>query len=97
MPAKNLIIVESPAKAKTISKFVGKEYVVKASMGHVRDLPKSKLGVEVEKNFDPTYLIPANKKAVIKELSGQIGAKTMVWIATDEDREGEAWLVLTKL
>ncbi len=99
MPAKNLIIVESPAKAKTISKFVGKEYVVKASMGHVRDLPKSKTGVDTEHNFEPTYLIPPEKKKVIKELDAQIGEKTTVWIATDEDREGEAigWHLLQAL
>ncbi|MBI2639114.1 type I DNA topoisomerase [Candidatus Peregrinibacteria bacterium] len=97
--AKNLIIVESPAKAKTISKFVGKEYVVKASMGHVRDLPKSKTGVDTEHNFEPTYLIPVDKKKVIKDLDSHIGEKTIVWIATDEDREGEAigWHLLQAL
>ncbi|MBI5413296.1 type I DNA topoisomerase [Candidatus Peregrinibacteria bacterium] len=99
MPAKNLIIVESPAKAKTISKFVGKDYIVRASMGHVRDLPKSKMGVDVEGKFEPTYIIPVDKKKVLKELSSHLGAKTQVWLATDEDREGEAigWHLLKAL
>ncbi len=97
--AKNLIIVESPAKAKTISKFVGKDYVVMASMGHVRDLPKSKTGVDTENNFEPTYIVPVDKKKVIKDLASKIGNKTTVWIATDEDREGEAigWHLLKAL
>src|SRR3989338_247297 len=97
--AKNLIIVESPAKAKTISKFVGNEYVVRASMGHVRDLPKSKIGVEVEKDFAPTYTISAEKKKLLGELSSYIGKDTMIWLATDEDREGEAigWHLLEAL
>ena len=97
--AKNLIIVESPAKAKTISKFVGKEYVVRASMGHVRDLPKSKIGVEVEKDFAPTYIISPEKKKILGELGGYIGKDTTVWLATDEDREGEAigWHLLEAL
>lgn len=99
MPAKNLIIVESPAKAKTISKFVGKEYTVKASMGHVRDLPKSKTGVATEENFEPTYMVPPDKKKVVADLKAQIGDNTMLWIATDEDREGEAigWHLLKAL
>lgn len=99
MVAKNLIIVESPAKAKTISKFVGKDFVVRASMGHVRDLPKSKLGVAVEEKFEPTYIVPVDKKKIIKELGSHIGDKTIVWIATDEDREGEAigWHLLQAL
>ncbi|PIQ77883.1 DNA topoisomerase I [Candidatus Peregrinibacteria bacterium CG11_big_fil_rev_8_21_14_0_20_46_8] len=99
MPTKNLIIVESPAKAKTISRFVGKEYVVKASMGHVRDLPKSKIGVEIEKDFEPTYKVMTDKKKVITELKSKIGDNTTIWIATDEDREGEAigWHLLKAL
>lgn len=99
MSAKNLIIVESPAKAKTISKFVGKQYVVEASMGHVRDLPKSKMGVSVDENFEPTYTIPADKKAIIKKLQSKIGDLTTIWLATDEDREGEAigWHLLKAL
>ncbi|MBP9718825.1 type I DNA topoisomerase, partial [Candidatus Gracilibacteria bacterium] len=88
--AKNLVIVESPAKAKTISKFLGKDYVVRASMGHVRDLPKSKIGVDVEGSFAPTYIVSPDKKKVITELKSFIKKGTEVWIATDEDREGEA-------
>ncbi|MEK9132940.1 MAG: type I DNA topoisomerase, partial [Patescibacteria group bacterium] len=99
MAAKNLIIVESPAKAKTISKFVGKDYVVRASMGHVRDLPKSKMGVAVEDNFEPTYTVSPDKKKIIKELDSKIDEKTTIWVATDEDREGEAigWHLLKAL
>ncbi|OIP82061.1 DNA topoisomerase I [Candidatus Peregrinibacteria bacterium CG22_combo_CG10-13_8_21_14_all_44_10] len=87
---KNLVIVESPAKAKMISKFLGKDYVVRASMGHVRDLPKSVMGVDTENDFEPKYVVSQDKKKVIKELKSLIGAKTIVWMATDEDREGEA-------
>ncbi len=86
----NLVIVESPAKAKTISKFLGKDYAVLASMGHVRDLPKSKMGIDVEHGFEPSYLIPMDKKKVVKELQGKIKKGTVVWLATDHDREGEA-------
>lgn len=88
--ANQLVIVESPAKAKTISKILGKKYVVRASMGHVRDLPKSKIGVDVEKDFEPTYIIPVEKKKVIKELKGFLKDGTRLLLATDEDREGEA-------
>ena len=88
--AKNLVIVESPAKAKTISKFLGKDYIVKASMGHVRDLPKSKMGIDVDKNFEATYVVSPDKKKVIKDLKTAIKADTKVWLATDCDREGEA-------
>lgn len=97
--AKNLVIVESPAKAKTISKFLGSGYVVRASMGHVRDLPKSKIGVDVEHDFEPTYSVSAEKKKVITELKSYIGPKTVIWVATDEDREGEAigWHLLEAL
>lgn len=86
----NLVIVESPTKAKTISRFLGKNYRVLASMGHVRDLPKSKLGVDVEHDFEPIYIIPPDHKAKVKEI--QTAAKTAktVYFATDEDREGEA-------
>jgi DNA topoisomerase-1 len=90
MSVKNLVIVESPGKIKTISKFLGKDFTVMASMGHVRDLPKSKLGIDVAKNFEPTYLVSKEKKNVIKDLKAKIGKDTHVWIATDEDREGEA-------
>jgi DNA topoisomerase-1 len=88
--AENLVIVESPTKAKTISKILGKKYVVKASMGHVRDLPKSKIGIDVKKNFEPSYMVPMEKKKVVKELKGYLKKGTDLYIATDEDREGEA-------
>lgn len=88
--AKNLVIVESPAKAKTIEGFLGKDYLVKSSFGHVRDLPKSTIGVEIDKNFDPIYEISPDKKAVISELKKLSKQAETVWLATDEDREGEA-------
>lgn len=88
--AKNLVIVESPAKAKTISRFLGKDFVVKASMGHVRDLPKSKMGIDVEHSFEPQYGVLPEKRKVLKELKEQLEPNTTVWLATDEDREGEA-------
>ncbi|MDD4352189.1 MAG: type I DNA topoisomerase [Candidatus Gracilibacteria bacterium] len=88
--AKNLVIVESPAKAKTIGRFLGKDYLVRASMGHVRDLPKSKMGVDVEHNFEPTYLISKDKTKTIKDLKEKMKGNAEVWMATDEDREGEA-------
>lgn len=88
--AENLVIVESPAKAKTIAGFLGKKYKVKASMGHVRDLPKSKIGIDVENNFEPTYLISVDKKKVITDLKKEVKKDTVVYVATDEDREGEA-------
>lgn len=88
--AKNLVIVESPAKAKTIEGFLGKEYTVKSSFGHVRDLPKSTIGVEVEKDFLPVYETPSDKKAVVAELKKLSKQAETVWLATDEDREGEA-------
>lgn len=87
---KNLVIVESPAKAKTISKFLGKDYVVMASMGHVRDLPKSKLGFDPANNFQPQYLISTDKRKVIADLKKQITKETTIYLAADEDREGEA-------
>jgi DNA topoisomerase I len=87
---KNLVIVESPAKAKTIEGFLGKEFTVKSSFGHVRDLPKSTIGVNIEKDFDPEYEIPADKKAVVADLKKLSKAAETIWLATDEDREGEA-------
>jgi DNA topoisomerase-1 len=87
---KNLVIVESPAKAKTISKFLGSDYKVMASMGHVRDLPKSKLGFDPQDNYKPQYLISTDKKKVISELKKQITKDTTIYLAADEDREGEA-------
>ena len=87
---KNLVIVESPAKAKTISKFLGKDYKVMASMGHVRDLPKSKLGFDPQKNFQPQYLVSTDKRKVIADLKKEITKETVIYLAADEDREGEA-------
>jgi DNA topoisomerase-1 len=87
---KNLIIVESPAKARTISKFLGKDYTVKASMGHIRDLPKKRTGVDVDNGFEVTYQTDPNKKKIIEELRKAAMQAETVWLATDEDREGEA-------
>ena len=87
---KNLVIVESPAKAKTIEGFLGKDFLVKSSFGHVRDLSKNQLGVDIEKGFVPNYEIPDDKKALVKELQKLAQAAELVWLATDEDREGEA-------
>ncbi len=97
--AENLVVVESPAKAKTISKILGSKYMVRASMGHVRDLPKSTLGIDVKKDFNPTYIVPMEKKKVIKELKSYIKKDTNLFLATDEDREGEAigWHLLQAL
>jgi DNA topoisomerase I len=88
--AKALVVVESPAKAKTINKYLGKNYKVVASMGHVRDLPKSKLGVDVEEDFEPSYEVIASRKKVLKELKDGAKAADEIFIATDPDREGEA-------
>ena len=85
----NLVIVESPAKAKTIEKFLGKDFVVKSSFGHIRDLAKKDLGINIEQGFKPVYEIPADKKKVVDELAKLAKSKT-VWLASDEDREGEA-------
>ncbi len=86
----NLVIVESPAKAKTIEKFLGKDYTVVSSFGHIRDLSKNKLGIEIEKGFKPVYEIPADKQKVVSELKKLAAGAKNVWIASDEDREGEA-------
>jgi DNA topoisomerase-1 len=88
--AKLLVIVESPAKAKTINKYLGRDYKVLASMGHVRDLPKSKLGVDVDEGFAPVYELLASRKKVIAELKSAAKDATDIYIATDPDREGEA-------
>ena len=88
--ADNLVIVESPAKAKTIQKFLGNGYVVKSSFGHIRDLQDKKLSVDVERNFTPEYVIPADKKKVVAELKKAAAGASTVWLASDEDREGEA-------
>ena len=86
----NLVIVESPAKAKTINKFLGDDYTVKASFGHVRDLPADKLSIDVKGSFEPKYIVPADKEKVIKDLSAAAAKADTVWLASDEDREGEA-------
>ena len=86
----NLVIVESPAKAKTIEKFLGKEFMVKSSFGHIRDLAKKGLGVNLDNEFEPIYEIPDDKRKVVDELSRLARAAKTVWLASDEDREGEA-------
>lgn len=88
--AKDLVIVESPAKAKTISKFLGKNYEVKASVGHIRDLPKSKLGIDIDNNFEPEYITIRGKGPLIKELKSEAKKARKIFLATDPDREGEA-------
>ncbi|MBI4301595.1 MAG: type I DNA topoisomerase [Chloroflexi bacterium] len=88
--AKNLVIVESPTKARTIAKLLGASYQVKASLGHVRDLPKSRLGVKIDEDFTPQYLVPKNKKALVKELTKVSQEANAIYLATDPDREGEA-------
>lgn len=88
--AKNLVIVESPAKAKTIEGYLGKDFVVKSSFGHVRDLPKKGMGIDIEHDFEPTYEVSPDKKKVINELKKLVKEAEIVWLASDEDREGEA-------
>ncbi|MEZ4873317.1 MAG: toprim domain-containing protein [Bdellovibrionales bacterium] len=102
MAAKTLVVVESPTKARTIKKFLGKDYVVESCMGHVRDLPQSakdipekfkkfewaNLGVNVESNFEPIYCIPKNKTKIVKELKDKLKDADALILATDEDREG---------
>ncbi|HEX8350863.1 MAG TPA: DNA topoisomerase, partial [Hymenobacter sp.] len=87
--SKNLVIVESPAKAKTIEKFLGKDFTVRSSFGHIRDLPKKGLNIDVANGFKPTYDVSADKKKVVSELK-KLAATSEVWLASDEDREGEA-------
>jgi len=88
--AKNLVIVESPAKAKTIEKFLGKDFKVESSFGHIADLPSKELGVNVEGDFKPKYLVSRDKRDVVKKLKELAKKADMVWLASDEDREGEA-------
>jgi len=88
--AKNLVIVESPAKAKTIEKFLGKDYQVESSFGHIADLPSKEIGVDVENGFKPKYEVSSDKKALVKKLKDLSKSAEMVWLASDEDREGEA-------
>ena len=87
---KDLVIVESPAKAKTIGKYLGKDYEVKACMGHLRDLPKSVIGVDVDNDFEPNYRPIKGKEEIIGELKKAAKAAGTVYLATDPDREGEA-------
>ncbi len=88
--AKNLVIVESPAKAKTIEKFLGKDFNVASSFGHIADLPSKELGVDVEGDFTPKYIVSSDKKKLVAELKAKAKKAEMVWLASDEDREGEA-------
>ena len=91
MPSKkNLIIVESPSKASTIEKFLGSKYKVVASKGHIRDLPKSRMAVDIENNFEPEYINVRGKSDVIKEIKAAAKGSDKVYLATDPDREGEA-------
>ncbi len=88
--AKNLVIVESPAKAKTIEKFLGKDFQVESSFGHIADLPSKEIGIDVEGDFKPKYIVSTDKKAIVKKLKGLAKKADTVWLASDEDREGEA-------
>src|ERR1700755_339302 len=87
---KNLLIVESPAKAKTIEKILGKDFEVKSCYGHIRDLEKAGMGIDLEKNYKPRYIIPDDKQKVVKDLKALSKKSDEVWLASDEDREGEA-------
>lgn len=88
--AKNLVIVESPAKAKTIEKFLGKDFKVESSFGHIADLPSKELGVDVDNDFKPKYIVDSDKKALVKKLKDLASKAETIWLASDEDREGEA-------
>ncbi|GAI40563.1 unnamed protein product, partial [marine sediment metagenome] len=87
---RNLVIVESPAKARTLAKILGKGYSLKASLGHVRDLPKSRLGVDIEHGFKPKYVVSREKSKTVRELKQAVVGAATVYLATDPDREGEA-------
>lgn len=88
--SKKLVIVESPAKAKTLSRFLGKEYAVTASIGHIRDLPEKELGVDIDKDFNPKYVVSRSKQKIVKEIKDKASKATVIYLATDPDREGEA-------
>src|SRR5476649_1945713 len=88
--SKNLLIVESPAKAKTIEKILGKDFQVNSCYGHIRDLEKAAMGIDIENDFEPHYIVPEDKKRVVNELKSLAKKSDEVWLATDEDREGEA-------
>src|SRR5579863_4102052 len=96
---KNLLIVESPAKAKTIEKYLGKDFTVRSSIVHIRDLPEKGLGVDIKHNFEPKYEVSSDKVKVVAELKKLAKEAEVVWLATDEDREGEAiaWHLLEAL
>src|SRR5438874_6755878 len=87
---KSLVIVESPAKAKTIEKILGEDFQVNSCFGHIRDLEKAGMGIDIENNFEPRYIVPDDKKKVVNELKSLAKRSDEVWLATDEDREGEA-------
>ena len=88
--AKNLLIVESPAKAKTIEGILGKDFEVRSCYGHIRDLEKNDMGIDINNHFLPKYIVPAEKERVVKELRSMAKKATEVWLASDEDREGES-------
>jgi DNA topoisomerase-1 len=88
--SKEIVIVESPTKAKTIGGILGKKYIVFATMGHIRDLPEKDFGVDIENNFNPKYVIIPGKKQVVKKLKQLANGAPIIYLATDEDREGEA-------
>ena len=97
--AKNLVIVESPAKARTINKFLGKNYLVTSSMGHIIDLPKSRIGVDVEHDFKPEYIVMPDRKKNLTALKKELKGKEAVYLCADPDREGEAisWHIMNAL
>src|ERR1700744_4384521 len=88
--AKNLLIVESPAKAKTIEKILGEDFEVKSCYGHIRDLVKGDMGIDIKNNYKPRYIVPEDKERVVKELKSIAKKSGEVWLASDEDREGES-------
>src|ERR1044071_7924420 len=88
--AKNLLIVESPAKAKTIERILGDEFEVKSCDGHIRDLEKDDMGIDVKNNYTPRYKVPEDKEKVVKELKSVAKKAKEIWLASDEDREGES-------
>ena len=87
---KNLLIVESPAKAKTIEKILGSDFEVRSCYGHIRDLEKDDMGIDVKNNFKPRYIVPEEKRKVVSDLKQWAKKSDEIWLATDEDREGEA-------
>ena len=95
----NLVIVESPAKAKTIERFLGKDFHVASSMGHIRDLSKKDFGIDIENNYKPEYIVPGDKKKIVADLKKLVKDAKTVWLASDEDREGESivWHLLEVL